>query len=226
MAKKESILSRFASIMSANINALLDKCEDPEKMIDQYLRDYRNDLARVKEATADVMATEKKLQKEVDKASEEVSKWDGIARKALTAGNEGDAREALANRSKAETVLAEYHKGLAAAEANSAKMRDMYNKLVDDIKTLEDRKALILAKNNVAKAQKAVNNVTAPKCDVAMTAFDRMEAKVDRELDRAEAEAELDSQEDAAASLEAKYSGASSSDVDAALEALRAEMGL
>ena len=52
------ILKRFGDIMSANINSLLDKCEDPEKMIDQYLRDMQDDLGKVKAETASVMAAE------------------------------------------------------------------------------------------------------------------------------------------------------------------------
>ena len=54
------IISRFADIMSANINALLDRAEDPAKMIDQYLRNLQEDLANVKEETATVMAEEKR----------------------------------------------------------------------------------------------------------------------------------------------------------------------
>ena len=52
------ILTRFKDIMSANINALLDKCEDPEKMIDQYMRNLESDLGKVKAETASVMAEE------------------------------------------------------------------------------------------------------------------------------------------------------------------------
>ena len=55
------ILTRFKDIMSANINALLDKCEDPEKMIDQYMRNLESDLGKVKAETASVMAEEKMM---------------------------------------------------------------------------------------------------------------------------------------------------------------------
>ena len=60
------IISRFKDIMSANINALLDKMEDPEKMVDQYLRNLESDLGKVKQETASVMADEQRAKRELD----------------------------------------------------------------------------------------------------------------------------------------------------------------
>ena len=60
------IIKRFSDIMSANLNALLDKAEDPEKMIDQYLRNLESDLGKVKAETASVMAEETKCKRELD----------------------------------------------------------------------------------------------------------------------------------------------------------------
>ena len=60
------ILKRFKDIMSANINAMLDKAEDPEKMIDQYLRDLQEDLRNVKSETAPVMADETRCKRALD----------------------------------------------------------------------------------------------------------------------------------------------------------------
>ena len=63
------ILKRFKDIMSSNINALLDKAEDPEKMIDQYLRDLQEDLRKVKSETATVMAEEQRCKRQLDECS-------------------------------------------------------------------------------------------------------------------------------------------------------------
>ena len=82
------ILSRFKDIMSANINALLDKVEDPEKMIDQCLRNMGDDLVKVKQETASVMAQEKACKRQVDDCQAEIDKMQSYAVKALTAGNE------------------------------------------------------------------------------------------------------------------------------------------
>ena len=82
-----AILERFGDIIKANINDLLDKCEDPAKMIDQYLRDLTESLAEVKKETAGVMAEETRAKRMLDENAAEIEKYDGLARKALTAGN-------------------------------------------------------------------------------------------------------------------------------------------
>ena len=99
------ILTRFKDIMSANINALLDKCEDPEKMIDQYMRNLESDLGKVKAETASVMAEETRAKRELDECTEQVNKMQSYAEKALTAGNEADARKFLEKGDKVKVAL-------------------------------------------------------------------------------------------------------------------------
>ena len=86
------IISRFKDIMSANINSLLDRCEKPEKMIDEYMRQVTEQLAEVKKETAGVMAEEKRTKRLLEENAEQVTKYDNLARKALSAGNENDAK--------------------------------------------------------------------------------------------------------------------------------------
>lgn len=224
------ILDRFTSIVKANINELLDKAEDPEKMVDQYLREMTESLAEVREATAGVMAEEKRCKRLVDENREETEKYEELARKALAAGNEADARVFLAKKQelvgRAEGLMVAYE----SAKANADKMRQMHDKLVGDIEQLKGRREAIKAKVSVAKTQDKVNEMTsaAGKAEGAMSAFDRMEAKADAMLDRANAEAELNAApSDPLADLEQKYANAGS---DAAVEdelaKMKAELGL
>ena len=104
------VLQRFSDIMAANINALLDKAEDPEKMIDQTLRNLREDLAEVKKETANVMANEKSAKRKFDEAAAEVAKYEQAAKKAVAAGNDGDARTLLAKKQQLSVTLGEYEK--------------------------------------------------------------------------------------------------------------------
>ena len=224
------MLDRFADIVKANINDLLDKCEDPAKMIDQYLRDLTENLAEVKQETAGVMAEEARTKRMVDENAAEVARYDGLARKALEAGNEDDARTFLAKKqqlaAKAESLEATY----AAARENAAKMRQMHDKLVGDIETLNARREAVKAKVAVARTQEKVNEFasTADKTAGAMNAFERMEAKADQMLDRANAMSELNQPPaDEARALEEKYAGAvSDAAVEDELAKLKAEMGL
>ncbi|MDM8271118.1 PspA/IM30 family protein [Thermophilibacter provencensis] len=224
------ILDRFATIVKANVNELLDKAEDPAKMVDQYLVDLTESLAEVKQETAAVMAEEARTKRSVDANAEEVARMEGLARKALAAGNEDDARVFLAKKQKLEAAGAEMAKAADAAHANAEKMRQMHDKLVGDIEELKSRRETIKAKMAVAKTQEKVAGFTsgADKAESAIEAFNRMEEKADKMLDTADAMAELSEEPvDDAAALEAKYADAAS---DAAVEdelaRLKADMGL
>ncbi len=224
------VLSRFSDIVSANINALLDKAEDPSKMIDQYLRKMTEQLAEVKKETAGVMAEETRTKRLVDENTAEASKYEDLAKKALTAGNEGDARVFLQKKQEIEANGAGLKTAYAAAHENAVKMRQMHDKLVTDINTLNSRRQSIKAKVSVANAQEAINKVGASTKDAqsTMSAFSRMEEKADQMLDQANAMSELNTEAvDEAKALEDKYRGAAgNTSVDSELEELKKKMGL
>lgn len=222
-----SILSRFKDIMSANINALLDKCEDPAKMIDQYLRQLKEDLAEVKQETAAVMAEEKRTKRLVDDNAAEIAKYTDLAKKALTAGNEGDAKVFITKKQELEAHQADLEKTYALAHANAEKMREMHDKLTGDIQELEQRRLNVKAKMSVAKTQDKLNKINDSMKSTAgsMEAFERMEAKADRLLDEANSMAELNEEpKDSAEEIAKKYDKDSS--VDDELAKMKAELGL
>ena len=94
------VLSRFRDIMAANVNALLDKAENPQKMIDQYLRDLEGDLAKVKAETASMMAEEKAAKRDLDECNEEIGKMADYAKRAVAAGNDNEAKQFLQKKSE------------------------------------------------------------------------------------------------------------------------------
>lgn len=223
------ILERFSTIVKSNINAMLDKCEDPAKVIDQYLRDLREDLAEVKKETASIMAEETRAKKMLDAHLADVEKYNELAKRALTAGNEGDARVFLEKKVELDGKTADLQNTYNTAKSNADKMRQMHDKLVSDIQDLESRKNAAKAKIAVAKAQEKMNDIydAASKANSKVDAFARMEEKADAMLNRAEAMAELNTPApDAAAELESKYSGSAPSAVDDELAKLKAQMGL
>lgn len=225
-----AILERFTDIIKANINELLDKCEDPAKMIDQYLRDMTQDLAEVKKETAAVMAEETRAKRMLDENAAETARYTDLARKALTAGNEDDARVFLGKKQQLSEKSVSLQATYDAAHANAQKMREMHDKLVSDIEALNGRREMIKAKVAVAKTQEKVNKLgaSADKAASTMSAFARMEQKADKLLDQANAMAELNAAPvDAAAALEAKYAAsAGNAQVEDELAKLKAEMGL
>lgn len=225
------IISRFKDIMSANINALLDKCEDPEKMIDQYLRNLESDLGKVKAETAAIMAEETRAKRELDECNAEVTKYQNYAVKAVEAGNDEDARQFLVKKNQLVEKQAALQQAYDLAAANASKMRQMHDKLVKDINELNSRKDAIKAKIAVAKTQERINKMgsSVAGAENNMSAFARMEAKADKMLDQANAMAELNtSSEDAnVENLAAKYENTSttSPEVDDELAALKASLG-
>ena len=221
------ILSRFVDIMRSNVNSLLEKCEDPAKMVDQMLIDLREDLAEVKRETASVMADEKSAKRKMDECKADVEKYTISAQNALKAGNEGDAKKLIASKQKLENTLVSLTATYDAAHANSEKMKQLHDKLVQDIEDLEARKDAIKAKVATAKAQEHMNKmVSGVDTSSSIAAFERMEAKANKMLDAAQAEADLNERTSSTADLAEKYTAGCDKTVEDELAKMKAELGL
>ena len=222
------ILSRFITIMEANINALLDKAEDPVKMADQLARDLEKDLGEVKAETVSVMAEEKRAKRAYDEGVAEVEKLQRYAEKAVLAGNDADAKVFLSEKAAKAANLESLKGAWDLAAANAAKMREMHDKLTEQLKQVEDRKAAIRAKAAMVKSQQKANEIKSDLGGSSLAAFDALEEKLNRKLDEAEAAAELNTKKDDMADLMAKYDDAGAvqdSGVEDELAALKAKLG-
>jgi len=218
-----SILKRFTDIMSSNINALLDKAEDPIKMIDQLMRNLNDDLNKVKGETASIMAEETRAKREVDECQSDVNKMLEYAKRAVDAGNDDDARQFLAKKvtltEKLTTLTGKYE----IARNNSLKMKEMYNKLTLQIEELNERRATIKAKIATAKMQERINKMGSSinNSKLSLDSFSRIEEKANKMLDEANAMAELNSKpSDGIEDLMSKYDSKTSS-VEDELAALK-----
>lgn len=225
------IMTRFKDIMSANINALLDKAEDPEKMIDQYLRNLESDFAKVKAETASVMAEEKSAKRKLEECDGEIAKMSEYAKKAVAAGNDNDARQFLTKKSELTQKREVLAKNLELAQANAEKMRQMHDKLESDISAMKSKREMLKAKVKVAETQRKINEMGAglESAGDNAAAFDRMEEKVNRMLDEADAMGELNKPASGSDidELASKYDTADTgSGVDDELAALKAELGM
>ena len=227
------ILSRFKDIMSSNINALLDKVEDPMKMIDQYLRNLESDLGKVKAETAAVIAEETKSKRELDECIDSINKMQTYAEKALLSGNEADARTFLSKKGELNNKLISLQQTYDMAKENSTKMREMHDKLIKDISQLNTRRDELKAKMAVANTQEKLNKVGSSVNGAIgnMSKFDEMEAKINKKLDTANAMAELNNsqKEENIEDLIAKYDNETkntSSEIDDELSELKSKLGL
>ena len=223
------ILSRFKDIMSANINALLDKAENPEKMINQTMRNLQSDLNKVKSETAEVMADEQKAKRNLDEVNKEIAKMQSYAEKAVLAGNDEDASRFLSEKNKLVAKQSSLQQIYDVSVANAMKMRQMHDKLLVDMAALEARSDTIKAKIRLAKAQQDINKVTS-KIDSTsgFATFKRIEDKADKMLDVAQAKAELNtlSASSEVEKLSSKYDASVDFAVCDELAALKAQLGV
>lgn len=222
------ILTRFKDIMSSNINALLDKAEDPEKMIDQTLRNLNSDLGKVKSETASIMAEEQRAKRELEECKDEINKMQSYAVKALEAGNDEDARKFLESKATLTSKLSGLQEAYDLSHNNAVHMKEMHDKLVSDINELESRKDMIKGKLAVAKTQERINKMTSSftSANDSIASFNKYEEMADKALDKANAMAELNKSgaDNSIAELTKKYSSQSDSNIDDELAALKASL--
>lgn len=221
------ILTRFRDIMSSNINALLDKAEDPEKMIDQCLRNLNTDLGKVKSETAAIMAEEQRAKRALDDCNADIAKMQAYAVKALEASSDDDARKFLEQKATLSARQPGLQEAYDLAHTNATHMREMHDKLVDDIRELEARKDMIKGKLAVAKTQERINKMESSVANAndSIASFHRYEEMADKALDKANAMAELNhsSKEQTIEDLTKKYTA--EANVDDELAALKASLG-
>ena len=180
------ILSRFRDIMKVNVNALMDKVGDPEKTIDDYMRNLNSDLGKVKAETVSVLADERRAKRALDECKAEIKKLQHYASKSVEAGNEEEARKFLERKGLQAEKLEQLQTSYDVASTNAVNMKKMQEKLVSDMGQLEARHAELKGKLAVAKAQQTLNSIGSKN-----SAFEVMEEQVNRAYDEAMAIAEL-----------------------------------
>lgn len=222
-----SILKRAKSILESNINALLDKCEDPSKMVDQLLRDAIKDLAEVKKETAEVMASERNAERSYNAIKKSVDEYEMYAMRAVQALNDEDATTFLSKAEALKPELQNTYNTYIVAKQNADTMRNLHDKLVSDIEAMEARKNTIKSTIAVAKAQEKINKMGGTNAENIASRFSDYEEKSQRMLDIAQATAELNqSPVDEAEELKTKYINSPSQSVQDKLAELKAKANL
>lgn len=217
-----SILDRVSTLVRANLNDLLDRAEDPEKMIRQVLIDMHNQLIQVKTQVAAAMADEQKLYQRYLENQRQADDWQRKAELAVSRGSDDLAREALARhntfQSTADGFKAQYEEQKKQVEQLKAGLDQLQRK----IEEAEARKDLLIARARRAEAEQRVHETlgTVSRAN-AMTDFSRLEDRVAEKEARAKAAVELDKD-----SLEDKFAALETdSKVEDQLAALKAKMG-
>jgi phage shock protein A len=216
------MLDRLGTIIRSNINDLIDRAEDPEKMVKQLLEDMENDLIEVKKAVALAIATEKKLGNEADEHQKKADEWQKKAELAINSSRDDLAKEALSRKKTEQTTADGFKAQYESQRKNVSVLREQLSQLEGKIAEARIKKDLLIARSRQAEAQENIQR-TIGKVDTsgATSAFERMEAKVEEREASAAALTDLNGD-----SLEAEFKKLeSTSDVDDELAALKAKMG-
>ncbi|HET9960448.1 MAG TPA: PspA/IM30 family protein [Polyangiaceae bacterium] len=221
------IFSRLAALIKSNINDLISRSEDPEKMLNQIVVDMSEQLLEARKQVAASIADEKRLEKQAAEEGGRAAEWERRAMLALRAGDENLAKEALARKKEHETLrdqfLEQWQKQKNAVEQLKLALRALNNK----IEEAKRKKNLLIARKKRAEAQKAIaETMSGLKNASAFEAFDRMASNIERMEAEAEASAELHEQYTGDA-LAHKFSELEvAHGVDDDLLALKRKMGL
>jgi phage shock protein A len=176
------------------VNDLINKAENPEKMLNQLLIDMNTQLIESKKAVAMAIADEKKLERETASQESQAQDWEKKAMLAVRAGKDDLAREALLRKQEYENAAVEYRKQWEAQLAAVDKLKSSLRELQNKIDEAQRKKNLLIARAKRAEAQQKIqstmSNVAGNRS--AFNAFDRISQKVDQMEAQADAARELD----------------------------------
>lgn len=223
------IFSRLGALIKSNLNDLISKAEDPEKMLNQVLLEMQQQLVDAKKAVAVAIADEKKLQKQYVTEADKGKEWERKAMVAVRAGDDNLARQALVRKQEHENIANQFQQQWMAQKAAVEKLKDALRLLNNKIEEAKRKKNLLIARKKRAEAQQQIANTMQGLGDTsAFDTFDRMAERIQLMEAEAEAGAEL-AGELSGDTLESKFlqleQGGGSGEDDALAE-LKAKMGM
>ena len=221
------ILDRIRTVLKSNINALISKAEDPEKMLNQLIMDMNEQLMEAKKQVAMSIADEKKLERQALENKSQGEDWEKKAMLAVKAGKDDLAKEALLRKQEYDGYAASFQKEFESQHASVEQLKDALRQLQAKIEEAGRKKNLLVARAKRAEAQKQIQQTMGSlSANSSFDTFDRMAQKVDQVEAEAEAMKEL-GEVTADQKLEDKFKELESSDAssDKLLEDLKSKMG-
>ncbi|MGK7950336.1 MAG: PspA/IM30 family protein [Xenococcaceae cyanobacterium] len=215
------LFDRLSRVVRANVNDLVSKAEDPEKVLEQAVIDMQEDLVQLRQAVARAIATQKRTEQQYNKNQQEANTWQQRAQLALSKGDENLAREALVRKKSFADTAGNLKLQLDQQTANVETLKRNLVALESKISEAKTKKDMLKARANAAKANKQLQETLGSlSTSSAMGAFERMEDKVMQIEAESQAVGELGGTglEEQFAQLEA------SSGVDDELAAMKAQL--
>jgi phage shock protein A len=216
------ILDRVGTILRANINDMIDRAEDPEKMVRQLLQDMENQLIQVKTQVAAAIADEQRLKERWQQNEQQAAEWQRKAELAVQKGQDDLAKEALSRRNTFQQTAAGFKEQYEDQARQVEQLKDALDKLESKIQEARTKKDLLIARHRRARAESQIHETMA-RVDTTgvMGSFERMEEKVRTQEARAKALGDLDRD-----SLDERFTQLEQEDaLDDQLKELKAQLG-
>ncbi|UOQ47151.1 PspA/IM30 family protein [Gracilibacillus caseinilyticus] len=214
---------RVKTVVGSELNSMLDKAEDPVKMLDQFMREMESDIREVESAVAKQIANEKMLKRKADDAQALVDKRQKQAEQAIESGNEDLARRALEDKKDHESQSTMLRESWERSKQDANQLRDKLDEMKKEHQQMKIKKDSLKARAETAKTRTKMNRtMSSIGNDESKRGFERMEEKV------MQFEAEADTSDDmsmASKSLDDEFEALDNNEVDDELAALKKKMG-
>lgn len=154
-----NLFKRLGDVIAANLNELVDRVEDPERMIKQIIREMEENIQNAREGVVDALASEKQLAKELEHQRRQSGEWQERARSALTAGNETLAREALLRKKEHDGIVASLETSWESARRTSERLKAQLRALEAKLEEARLKKGSLVARQRAAQAFEQMDQV-------------------------------------------------------------------
>jgi phage shock protein A len=214
------VFDRISRMIRANISGLLDKVEDPEKVLQQIVIDMQQDLREAKLQVAAAIRDQKKLETRYLETVAMAEKWQKQAISAVEAGNDGTAKEALRRKKTAEQLARNYKEQLDEQSESVQSLRTSLAALQAKLDEARRKKDLLIARQKRIEAQRTISkSMNGISKSSALATLEKMESKVKEDEIHAEAMAEIEADD-----LEARFAELETDDIDDELAKLKAKV--
>ncbi|MDO6427991.1 phage shock protein PspA [Thalassotalea sp. 1_MG-2023] len=174
------VFSRFTDIINSNINSLLDKAEDPEKMVRLIIQEMEDTLVEVRSTSAKTLADKKELARQAEKFENDAEQWQEKAELALSKSREDLARAALVEKKKCSENSQALRDELSHVDEHIAKLQDEISQLQEKLADAKARQKAIIMREKTANSRlKVKRNIDSDKVNDALNRFDSYERKID-----------------------------------------------
>src|SRR5437773_11829732 len=224
------ILDRLSQMLRSNINDLISRAEDPEKMLNQILVDMRGQLVKAKQMVAAAIADEKRLRDQADVEYKQAAEWEESAMLAVKERRDDLAKQALVRHSEHMSHGQQLEQTWESHRNETEKLKNSLRDLNDKIEEAKRKKNLLIARQRRAQAQQRIHETMSSMSEKsAFEAFARMEERIENNERQLKASVEIEEEftgDRLAQDFKVLEKGAAAGSVDVQLLALKQKMGM